>query len=708
MIDRHYQNLEDDYKQSGKFNHSHGPFEPREVVKLESLEDKNASKGCVSCQNIINNVFQDAERLTPTPASVENYHDLLSMSIGSPWEPSTRGLRLHRVETPTLAHPTARTCNPQKFDITLLRRWIDRCQASHGSECLSSTISPPSHKIYLIDVEVGCLVHKSADCRYTALSYVWGQNTRAQTTKSNLPALQIPGSITAEAEKTTIPKTIRDALRLVSLLGERYLWVDSFCIVQDEEDTKALQLSSMASIYANAYFTIAAAEGKDADHGISGIDGSEEARKLADGMFRLSNGNQMIAHGTGSAAFEPARNTTWDTRGWTFQEGLFSRRILLFNGSVSWYCRSTIWEEAIRYPTEDLAGPIGPRPFPVHAKLAHRELEWPDLHRWASLVGEYNSRKLTFDGDVMNAFSGAAAISQRRFNGGLLWGIPEMFFDHCIIWEPLSTLRRRRLDNDSSRIISLPSWSWAGWEGHVSLEGLRTWIDRSFDRDYGHDELQPLVEWYKSKTSNAGASFRFPVKNTFHSIESAYRRREPEACPDGWTKETTPQGNPYYLNQSVPSIRLRLPIPLSNHDNASMPDNESRFLFFKAQHAWLLTRPDIRIHILPPKYVKLYDPSGNWAGSLILHTLQTDPLPPRESCELLPLSLATVDTDSAAPPGVDTVLLPKRNRDCKACKFYFVMWIEWGDGIAYRKAVGKVDKDIWDQQNPTTIDVVLG
>lgn len=82
LIDGHYQNLEDDYKQSGKFKYSHGPFEPREVVKLESLEDKKTSRGCVSCQNIINNVFRDAERLTPTPTGVASFHGSLSMGIG--------------------------------------------------------------------------------------------------------------------------------------------------------------------------------------------------------------------------------------------------------------------------------------------------------------------------------------------------------------------------------------------------------------------------------------------------------------------------------------------------------------------------------------------------------------------------------------------------------------------------------------------------
>ena len=710
MIDAHYQDLEDDYKQSGRYKFMDDSLEPRKLVKpirLDLLEDTKTRRSCVSCQEIVNNLIQDTERLTQASAHVRIFSELLIMQIEYPLQQSKPPLRLVPVETPSPAYATARTCDPQQADIALLRKWIDRCQTSHGNECLSSTIPPPSHKIYLIDTEVCCLVHKSADCRYIALSYVWGQITRSHTTKSNLLALQTPGSITTEAEQLTIPKTIRDALRLVSLLGERYLWVDSFCIIQDEEDTKELQLASMASIYANAYFTIAAAEGKDADHGIPGFCGSAEAREIDQVRFHLSSGRELIAHDSDTMFPRRLRDTTWNMRGWTFQEGLFSRRILLFNGSVSWYCRSTVWEEPIRDPTEDMAGTIELRSAYAYKDLAFREPQWPDLEQWASLVRQYNGRKLTFDGDVINAFSGAAAIFQRQFNGGLLWGIPEMFFDHCIIWMPGRTLRRRRLDSDSSSASKLPSWSWVAWEGAISLQGYSVSLNQSPYNDPGHGEIQPMVEWYKSKTSSALASIRFPVKNTFHSIVSAHRDKEQEACPDGWTKTTTPQGNSYYTNDLVPSIKFRLPIPLFNHDIASMPDNESRFLFFKAQHVWFLVEQDVRTPDWPGRYVKLCDPLGNWAGSFIPHTPTSDPFSTGESCELLALSLATVDTASATYYRLDTALLPP-SKDLKVYKFYYVMWIEREDGIAYRKAIGMVDKDIWDQQNPTTIDVVLG
>jgi hypothetical protein len=69
----------------------------------------------------------------------------------------------------------------------------------------------------------------------------------------------------------TIPRTILDAMRLVESLGERYLWVDSLCIIQDDEVFKYEEVNDMASIYVNACVTIVAARGKDSNFGLRGV-----------------------------------------------------------------------------------------------------------------------------------------------------------------------------------------------------------------------------------------------------------------------------------------------------------------------------------------------------------------------------------------------------------------------------------------------------
>ena len=89
-----------------------------------------------------------------------------------------------------------------------------------------------------------------------------------------------------------IPRIISDAIQLVKDVGQRYLWVDSLCIVQDDDDDKQQQLPSMVSIYSNAELVVVAAAGSDANTGIPGIQGSK--RRISQRIERIS-GTQFIA-----------------------------------------------------------------------------------------------------------------------------------------------------------------------------------------------------------------------------------------------------------------------------------------------------------------------------------------------------------------------------------------------------------------------------
>ncbi|PKS08774.1 hypothetical protein jhhlp_004827 [Lomentospora prolificans] len=82
--------------------------------------------------------------------------------------------------------------------------------------------------------------------KYVALSYVWGDST----------------------EKW--PQTLKDAVMLTKMMGERYLWVDRLCIDQSEPDEKMYLISKMDAIYAGAEFTIVNAAG-DARTGLPGV-----------------------------------------------------------------------------------------------------------------------------------------------------------------------------------------------------------------------------------------------------------------------------------------------------------------------------------------------------------------------------------------------------------------------------------------------------
>lgn len=68
-------------------------------------------------------------------------------------------------------------------------------------------------------------------------------------------------------EIENLPQTFLDAVLLTGGLGLRYLWVDSLCILQDSREDWAHEAPLMASVYGNAYVTIAADAAKNTNAG---------------------------------------------------------------------------------------------------------------------------------------------------------------------------------------------------------------------------------------------------------------------------------------------------------------------------------------------------------------------------------------------------------------------------------------------------------
>ncbi|KAL2292367.1 hypothetical protein FJTKL_09345 [Diaporthe vaccinii] len=108
--------------------------------------------------------------------------------------------------------------------------------------------------------------------KYVALSYGWENTANPQgrhiTTRVNVMSRIQPMGL--RKDWAVLPKTIQDAMLLVRAIGQRYLWVDSLCIVQDSTSSWELNAKAMHLIYGNAYFTICAADG-DATTGLRAV-----------------------------------------------------------------------------------------------------------------------------------------------------------------------------------------------------------------------------------------------------------------------------------------------------------------------------------------------------------------------------------------------------------------------------------------------------
>lgn len=388
-----------------------------------------------------------------------------------------------------------------------IRTWLDTCNQRHGKHCQNShAVSSPTifRPLWLIDVRKQCLKPGSQSDRYVALSYVWGRCSREnsmETLKSNIEQLQVEGSLSKEGISTRIPRTVSDAIKCTEIVGERYLWVDRLCIVQDDIEAKHAQIHNMGSIYANAYFTIVAALGTSADNGLRGIRGICPAKtKHREGMIpKIYEARRR--HEEYTVRNERHHNlvdrSLWNHRGWTLQELVFSQRALFFHDhTVTWECLCAIWQE--NDTPEALAVEQCLGRFSENAKGLHYAA-WPDLEDYARLVKNYSKRKLTYLEDVLPAFTGVMTTLSQTFQGGFIHGLPELFFDAALLWQPESLAYDSTVSKHRPQATGLPSWSWVGWHGCDIRIDLDMWSS-GFDyfRESPTRSLGRIGAWKKN------------------------------------------------------------------------------------------------------------------------------------------------------------------------------------------------------------------
>ncbi|KAH7396947.1 hypothetical protein DE146DRAFT_764262 [Phaeosphaeria sp. MPI-PUGE-AT-0046c] len=160
---------------------------------------------------------------------------------------------------------------------------------------------------------------------------------------------------------------------------------------------------------------------------------------------------------------------------------------------------------------------------------------WPDLDTYLTLIIDYNARSLQRDTDALAAFAGLTVAVSHHFPSGFLLGLPKLYYDNALLWQPQNTLCRRS-ENDAQS--EFPSWSWLGWQGildaSVCMQGIR---DPRMRLDSAQPEgltvrIFPITQWYKS-TSKTGGQVRINSQyNSYCRLHVSY--------PPGWEDHEFP------------------------------------------------------------------------------------------------------------------------------------------------------------------------
>lgn len=227
----------------------------------------------------------------------------------------------------------------------LIREWLRLCDngaCSAGGRCTEGIGREIPTR--LLDVGYGeggtgknYLVSTDQSFRgqhYIALSHCWGKLAGSDTDRWVTNADNYNSRMTEGFEKEGLPATFRDAIRVTRELGKRYLWIDCICIIQGDVQDWEVEARKMASVFRNAYCTIAASSARDSKQGFLGRPGppAESVR-----LPSSSHGDVIISTFVDDFAGDVERSVL-SSRAWVLQERVLSRRTIHFTS------RQTYWE----------------------------------------------------------------------------------------------------------------------------------------------------------------------------------------------------------------------------------------------------------------------------------------------------------------------------------------------------------------------------
>jgi hypothetical protein len=366
------------------------------------------------------------------------------------------------------------------IDLDDVRQWLELCLDGHADCCGPSGVEACG--LWVIDCLSRRVIARPDDAAYATLSYVWGPRNHE---KVDTP---IARSIYPEQSSLLdLPQTVEDAISVTLDMGYQYLWVDKYCMDPDD-DTFHTQLRQMNLVYQNSVFTIIAAAGNDSLYGLPGVSHARE------GSPQITVEGVTIST-VPISIVKDLESKVWNTRGWTYQEGLLSTRRLIFTSTQVYFeCQGYYFFEGILVtPTcssrhymstqGGFSGTINRRILGMTERESYKLGVFPEnriekfgdeiWHR----IEEYTTRSLTFDSDILNAMLGLFELFDQLFQVQHLWGIPYPSQDTASPYRK-SPMRLRKVtflnqlnwDNGqtlSARREAFPSWSWTGWHGRV-------------------------------------------------------------------------------------------------------------------------------------------------------------------------------------------------------------------------------------------------
>ncbi|KAM5385657.1 hypothetical protein ACJZ2D_000856 [Fusarium nematophilum] len=369
--------------------------------------------------------------------------------------------------------PASETVEARPFEHSFMsdksQKWtrsrLDTCEKTHPHcSTRSSTFmptrllviekSPDNQASVRLQTNTSSEGNVSGRHDYSTLSYCWGGEQHVQLNASTEKSL-LDGILAS-----SLPKTLHDAILVTLSMGLHHIWIDCLCIRQDEPRDLALEIAKIPDIYGNSFITISAARASHCQEGFIHDTRLPEPTKT---VFRLpfacpdgSLGSIVLSNGLLTSPI--------DSRAWTLQEYILSRRVLQFTKSrLHWTCRETNKFQGGRATL-----PTSYVDRIDNACTMYRALHDGDrsLQHWMAIVAEYTSRSLTFSSDKLAAISGVAEVWAKSCGDTYAAGLWLSHLPEGLLWN-------RENPHAYTEVVEgyqAPTWSWASIGDEVMLQ----------------------------------------------------------------------------------------------------------------------------------------------------------------------------------------------------------------------------------------------
>jgi hypothetical protein len=331
--------------------------------------------------------------------------------------------------------------------LPLAKQWLDECSISHSLCNVIHEPRTPSRLLSLSNNTIRlCLSEELPQCpKYATLSHCWGSLVLLNLKKSTIHTFR--ERVPSEA----ICKTFEHAIYITRYMGLEYLWIDSLCIIQDDNDDWIRESANMSSVYGGSSLNIAASCAPDGTFGCFVGRGPADIWKI---LVRAKVGDEdrffeclppeMYRRGLTKMPLLQ--------RGWVVQERILAPRMLHFTSTqVFWEC------------FENVACEVFPEGFPEQRADVEKYfrkkhfVEW----MWPEVVELYSKCKLTYSSDKMVAISGLAQHIESQNNRDYVAGLWREGLESQLCW------RRREPRKQRPPVYRAPTWSWASIDGGV-------------------------------------------------------------------------------------------------------------------------------------------------------------------------------------------------------------------------------------------------